>query len=159
MLSGIGAFFGERFKMNEQLSEKVDDMENTHLRSEIKAGIRALEQSLVHYAIDIEAHNVSKVVVYSDSSRLVDAAVIWIPHWQPEYLLTPAKEMNDKKFYERLAELIGIFHVQGIKVHFRKVEEPANGPAAALARAAMTRPLPSVHNRDAWVSNTLCTRL
>ncbi|KAI4141717.1 MAG: hypothetical protein LQ340_007563 [Diploschistes diacapsis] len=150
--SGIGVWLGPVFKPTEHLSEWVDDPGNTHLRSEIQAGIRGLEQALIHYAHDIEGRNVGQVVIHTDSASLVDAAVIWIPQWQPRYLLTGDKEMADKKLYQRLSELIGIFHVQGVKVFFDRMDPRNIDTAADLAEAAMIRELPYKHNRDAWVS-------
>ena len=152
VVSGIGVWFGLKFTKTEHLSEKIDDYENTALRSEILSGIRALEQSLVHYAVDVEGHNIGEIIIQSDSARLVDAATHWLRIWQPDYMLTEDRVMDDKRFYERLAELIGIFHVQGIKVLFSKVGEMNNHQAAALARAAITRPLPCSHLTNAWVS-------
>ena len=150
--SGIGVWLGVRFKAEEQVSEWVDDPKNTYLRSEIRSGVRALEQVLVQYAADIEAKRLSTVVVHTDSTRLVEAAVVMIPAWQPQYTLINGVEMSDKKLYQRLSELIGIFHVQGIKVFFNHVSEDEVAPAVDLAKAATIRELPSPHDRHAWVS-------
>ena len=150
--SGIGVWLGAGFESHEQLSEWVDDPKNSYLRSEIRSGIRALEQVLVHYSIDIEDKNVSTVVVHTDSKALVDAAVVMIPVWQPRYTLEGGVEMTDKKLYQRLSELVGIFHIQGIKVFFNLVSEEQVEPAVDLAQAAMIRDLPSPHDRHTWVS-------
>lgn len=152
--SGIGVWLGSKFKPTDHLSEPVDDPANSCLRSEIRAGIRALEEALIKYARDIEDRDVGQVAVHTDSAALADAAVIWIPQWQPRYMLAVNQQMVDKKLYERLSELIGIFHVQGLKVFFNIIGENDLAPAADLAATATFRQRPYLHNRDAWVSKS-----
>ena len=140
------------FEDTEHLSEWVEDADNSFLRSEIRAGIRALEQTLVHYAHDIEAKRAGQLIVHSDSDALVDAAVsTLVPCSESDYLLSKDTRMTDRKLYERLSELIGIFHVQGIKVYFNKADDEDMNPAADLAEAAMIRDVPYLHNKDVWV--------
>ena len=121
----------------------------------MKSGIRALETVLIKYAIDIEDHNVNSVIVHSDSEHLVEASTVMIPQWQPHYVLHAGRVMEDRMVYERLSELVGIFHVQGIKVYFDKVREVDNNWAVDLAFAALVREPQLYHYRHAWVSSII----
>ncbi|KZP05885.1 ribonuclease H-like protein, partial [Athelia psychrophila] len=75
--AGLGVYFGPNSPLN--LSERLEDGEQTSQRAELRAAVRALQQVQIALRDDIKTR---KIVLLSDSKYLVDGITIFIHAWK-----------------------------------------------------------------------------
>ncbi|KZP05881.1 ribonuclease H-like protein, partial [Athelia psychrophila] len=130
--AGLGVYFGPNSPLN--LSERVEDGEQTSQRAVLRAAVRALQQVQIALRDDIKTR---KIVLLSDSKYLVDGITIFIHAWKENgWKGADGKPVVNQKDFKELDELIPVLEEDGLNVEFWYASREYNQSADKLATEA-----------------------
>ncbi|KAM3932591.1 ribonuclease H1-like [Leptodactylus fuscus] len=127
--AGIGVYWGPNHPMN--VAERLEGRQ-TNQRAEIQAACKALEQA--------KSHNLTKLVLYTDSMHTINGITKWIHSWKlNNWKMSTGKEVVNRRDFEKLDRL-----VQGLDVKWIHIPGHAgfggNEEADRLAREGAQKP-------------------
>ncbi|KAM4043192.1 ribonuclease H1-like isoform 1-T3 [Anomaloglossus baeobatrachus] len=128
--AGIGVYWGPNHPLN--VAERLEGRQ-TNQRAEIQAACRALEQA--------KRHNITKLVLYTDSMHTINGITKWIHSWKlNDWKMSTGKEVINRVDFEKLDRL-----TQGLDIKWMHIPGHAgfggNEEADRLAREGAQKPV------------------